>query len=282
MIAFTKYHGLGNDFLLVDRRGEAPVGHETAIAMCNRRFGIGADGVLVAENVVGDADARMRIINPDGTEPEMCGNGLRCFVKFAVDRLELWSNPLRVETGAGLRVCNWTRGPDGLVDSVSVSMGAPRLDRRAVPMGGEGPSMDVTLPVTDTDEVPLRIDGVSMGNPHGVIFGSADPDRASRLGPLVQALPLFPEGLNVGFAEVTGPSHLRLVVFERGCGLTLACGTGACAAVAAATHRGDLAAGEDIRVDLPGGTLAIRLEADWSDIRMTGPATLVCEGISFL
>lgn len=284
MIAFTKYHGLGNDFLLVDRRGEPPFPNATAVAMCDRRFGIGADGVLVAENPQVDADIRMRIINPDGTEPEMCGNGLRCFVKYAVDRLSCWSNPLRVETGAGLRVCDWTRDETGLVATISVSMGAPRLERPAVPMAGEGPSTGAPLPELGTPlgEGALVIDGVSMGNPHGVVFGSADPDRASRLGPAIQRLPLFPEGVNVGFAEVVGPAHLRLVVFERGCGLTLACGTGACAAVAAATRRGALTAGADVRVDLPGGTLAIRLEPDWSDIRMTGPATLVCEGVSYL
>ena len=284
MISFTKYHGLGNDFLLVDGRGEPPLARETAIAMCNRRFGIGADGVLLAEHPDPGAEAhiRMRIVNPDGTEPEMCGNGLRCFVKYAVDRLEEWSNPLRVQTGAGLRVCDWTRGPDGLVDSVSVSMGPPMMDRRRVPMAGEGPSTGVTLPFPDLDGAPLIIDGVSMGNPHCVVFGSADPDRATALGPRIQALPLFPEGVNVGFAQVLGPRHLRLVVYERGCGLTLACGTGACAAVATATRRGDLTAGDEIRVDLPGGSLAIRLAADWSDVRMTGPATLVCDGESYL
>ncbi|GMV41004.1 MAG: diaminopimelate epimerase [Myxococcales bacterium] len=283
MIPFTKYHGLGNDFLLVDGRGERPLARATAIAMCNRRFGIGADGVLIAEHAGPGEDAhiRMRIVNPDGTEPEMCGNGLRCFVKYAVDRLEVWSNPLRVQTGAGLRVCDWTRGADGLVDMVSVSMGPPMMDRALVPMTGDGPSTGVTLPLSEGG-APLVADGVSMGNPHAVLFGSADPDRAASLGPQIQALPLFPEGVNVGFAEVVGPRHLRLVVYERGCGLTLACGTGACAAVAAATRRGQLTAGDDVRVDLPGGSLAIRLAPDWSDVRMTGPATLVCDGQSWL
>ena len=286
MLRFTKYHGLGNDFLVVDGRNQdAVIGAERAIAMCNRRFGIGADGVLVVEAPPpdGGASVGMRIINPDGTEPEMCGNGLRCFVKHCVDRLGFDGAPLVVMTGAGLRHCEWARGDDGEVDTVTVSMGAPRFERSSVPMAGEGDAAAVPLPPEDTgaDRV-LTIDGVSMGNPHGVVFGTADPDVAARLGPRIQRLPLFPEGVNVGFAEVVDSEHLRLVVYERGCGLTLACGTGASAAVAAGARRGLVRAGADVRVDLPGGALSIRLDADFGDVVMTGPARRVCDGVSYV
>jgi diaminopimelate epimerase len=287
MHRFTKYHGLGNDFLVVDGRGmQPPFPNVTAIAMCNRRFGIGADGVLVVEHPTARSGAtvRMRIINPDGTEPEMCGNGLRCFVKHVVDRLELWSNPLDVQTDAGVRSCAWTRGPDGLVDSITVSMGAPVFDPVRVPMAdAHGTTTPLPLGiVAPGDPVEPEIDGVSMGNPHGIVFGSADQELALRLGPRIQQLPLFPEGVNVNFAEVRSPTDVRLVVYERGCGLTLACGTGASATVSAAIRRGLSSFDQDVRVELPGGALTIRVLADFADVLMTGPATLVCDGDSYL
>jgi diaminopimelate epimerase len=280
MMEFTKYHGLGNDFLVLDWRGR-PLALDPALAraVCERRRGVGGDGVLLIGDGGQDADLEMVVVNADGSIAEMCGNGLRCVVKHAVDRLGVSAQPLRVKTGAGVLPCAWKRGADGEVALVTVAMGPARLAPESIPVavrGGAEATADVAL---DLPGAPgLRATCVGMGNPHAIVFGEATAALAERLGPAVQALEIFPDGVNAGFAQVISATHIALFVYERGAGLTEACGTGACAAAVAAIRRGDAQPGTSIAVDLPGGTLEVRVEGGFAEIWMTGPATRVFEG----
>jgi diaminopimelate epimerase len=208
----------------------------------------------------------------------MCGNGIRCFVKFCVDQLGYTDNPLLVQTDVGLKSCSWETN-EGLVSSVAVEMG-PALFAPA----------DIPLPPFVTNNpLSLEIDGesvelhcVSMGNPHGVLFGTRTQNDIIRLGRLIQANPCFPHGVNVGFATHNEDHSLSLTVFERGAGLTQACGTGACAAVSAAVSQGIFQFEEEVRVHLPGGDLLIRVADNFEQIWMSGPATHIMEGRSCL
>jgi diaminopimelate epimerase len=270
---FRKYHGLGNDFVLLDRRaGGGPVGAEAAIRWCDRRRGVGADGVLtiLASEV---ADARMHVTNADGSVAEMCGNGLRCVVKYLVDEAGLGAAPLRVETGAGVRECRVQRGADGRVEQVTVDMGLPELEGRRIPMAQEGSFIARPLEVAGA-----RVSGtaVSMGNPHLVLF-DADREAAGRLGPALERHPMFPARTNVEFVRLDGDG-LDVLVWERGCGFTEACGTGACAAMVAAVVEGRLPAGEERPVRLTGGVLHVLVEPGPGRVLMRGPAVRVFEG----
>lgn len=280
MTTFIKYHGLGNDFIIIDTHAEpvAPLTPERARALCRRGFGVGADGVMTADPPAPGVDAHltMRLINSDGSIPEMCGNGIRCFVKYAVDVLGRTENPLRVSTPGGVKACRWSRGEDGGVAFVEVDMGAPSFDRARVPMQGEGEAIDVEVP---TDARVFVATGVNTGNPHMVIFGSSDRDLARTFGPELTAHPLWSEGANVEFTEAVAPDHLRVAVWERGCGLTEACGTGATAAAAAAVRHGLAAAETPITVSLPGGDLVITIGEGFASSRMAGPVAEVYRGV---
>ncbi len=278
----SKYHGLGNDFVVVDLRAGEPPGpsmQDPAVArlVCDRHFGIGADGVLaVLPARTGGADATMRVINSDGSEAEMCGNGLRCFVKFLAERDPgLTGKPaLTIDTGFGPLTCAIDR-TGGAVESVSVEMGRPRLTRREIPMAGP-PDEGCLADLLTVGGRQLAITAVSTGNPHAVSFvdetGPALMALARALGPTIETHDWFPRKANVEFAHLHAPDRIELVVWERGCGITLACGTGACATVVAACLRGLATAGSDVAVTLPGGTLSIRVAPDLSGVRMTGPA----------
>jgi diaminopimelate epimerase len=272
MPVFVKYQGLGNDFILVDRReGGEPVAPHQAIALCHRRLGVGADGVLtVLPSRL--AAARMHVTNSDGSVAEMCGNGIRCVAKYLADE-GLEGKKLEIETGSGVRACTLRRGPTGVVESVSVDMGRPELEAERIPMRAAGRFV----------RGPIELEGehlfgtaVSMGNPHLVIF-DLDPSRAARLGPLLERHPLFPSRTNVEMARVVG-AGLEVAVWERGCGFTQACGTGACAAAVAAALEGRLAPGEEREVRLPGGVAQVRVEADLSRVFLRGPAMRVFTG----
>ncbi len=268
-----KYHGLGNDFVVLDRRQTGvDIDAETSRRLCDRRRGIGADGVLsLLPSAAGLA--RMVVHNADGSIAEMCGNGLRCAVKYLVDQAGGRPERIDVETGAGVLSCVPSYGPQG-VDEVDVSMGPARLVAPNLPSGATGePFLQAPVP----GHPGLRGTAVSMGNPHLVLLDQP-LEEAERLGPILERHPAFPDRTNVEFVRVE-PDGVTLVVWERGCGLTQACGTGACATAAAAVLAQRLPADAWLRVTLPGGDLRIRVPADLSDIRLRGPATFVFEGV---
>jgi diaminopimelate epimerase len=240
--------------------------------MCDRRRGIGADGVLsLLPSKAGVA--RMVVHNADGSIAEMCGNGLRCAVKYLVDLSGERPSRIDVETGAGVLACFPGYGPDGVAE-VDVSMGPARLVAPNLPSGATGqPFLDAPIP----GHSGLRGSAVSMGNPHLVLL-DRPLDEAERLGPTLEVHPSFPDRTNVEFVRVDRDG-LTVVVWERGCGLTQACGTGACASAAAAVLAKRLPADAWLRVTLPGGDLQIRVPSDLSDIRLRGAVAAVFEGV---
>ncbi len=270
---FFKYHGLGNDFVVVDRRGGGePVTPEQAIALCDRRRGIGADGVLTILAGTG-APARMHVTNSDGSVAEMCGNGLRCAVKYLGDLGGVEGDRFTVETGAGPLLCEVFREA-GEIREVTVDMGRPELTPAKIPLRAEGERF-----VRGELQVGAeRVTGtaVSMGNPHVVLFDTPR-ERAGQLGPLIERSEAFPARTNGEFAQVLD-GGLDVLVWERGCGFTQACGTGACASMVAAVLEGRLPAGEERPVRLTGGLLHVRVAPDLSRVHMRGPASFVFAG----
>ncbi len=275
MIPFWKFHGLGNDFIIMDAtRGGLLVEPEQARWLCDRFFGVGADGVLtVLPSEKGDF--RMHIYNSDGSQPEMCGNGIRCFVKYVVDNGLAPGPRVRVETGRGVLECESQSGPAGKVDFVTVNMGPAIFDRKSIPMVGEGRCIQEQI---EAGELTFTITAVSMGNPHMVLFEKADLSLARKRGPLLESHPMFPEKVNVELTEVKSRSEIDLVVYERGCGITKACGTGACAATAAAAMIDKVDFDREVQVTLPGGSLFVRVEHDFSSVWMRGSAVEVFRG----
>lgn len=267
---FTKYHGLGNDFVLLDRtKGGPTIDAARAMALCDRHRGIGADGVLTLLPEPG-ADLRMHIWNSDGSEAEMCGNGIRCVARYAVEARITRGPEVRIATAGGLKVC--TVHADM---SVTVDMGAPELERQRIPVAGSGRMIREKV---EAGGRAFDVTAVSMGNPHAVIFGEASIPLAEAFGPKLETrTDLFPNRTNVEFAAVRG-GEIDLVVWERGCGITQACGTGACATAVAATVLGLLPEEKEIPVHLPGGTLGITVTRGRERVLMRGPATRVFEG----
>jgi diaminopimelate epimerase len=266
MLAFAKYQGLGNDFLVVDEA----VTPAAAQALCDRRFGVGGDGVLMILPAQAGADARMQILNADGSEAEMCGNGIRCVAKELYDSGRVRKTTLRIETRAGTLACTLQTGADGKVDTVAVEMGRPRRERETL-------AEAVTV-----DGRRFELACVSMGNPHAISFVTgAEPLRpmAESYGPPLERHEWFPKRTNVEFARVSADGReIELVVWERGCGITLACGTGACATAAAAVMTGRAKGGRELTVNLLGGPLGITVAEDLSGITMRGPARLAFRG----
>jgi diaminopimelate epimerase len=256
-LRFSKWHGLGNDFVLVDG---PPVGPERARRICDRRRGIGADGVVaVLPPRTPGAAAAMHITNSDGSVAEMCGNAVRCLAKHLAEARGL-AGTIRIDTDAGTKTCTLHRTAAGAVAWVSVDMGPARLEgEQEFEVGGE----------------TLRATRVSMGNPHAVLFDAPPRERAGAVGPAIERA--VAGGVNVGFARPAA-GGLDLVVWERGAGLTDACGTGACAATVAAVRRGDVKAGTAVPVRLPGGLLEVTVAPDLSRVVMSGPADRVFEG----
>jgi diaminopimelate epimerase len=283
-VRFAKYHGLGNDFLVVDLRAAPAVDAEAAqdptkvIALCDRRFGVGGDGVLaVLPSAV--ADARMRVLNSDGSEAEMCGNGIRCVARELYERGGLARPELAIETGAGILACKLDAA-GGRVQAVTVEMGAPRLARGDIPMVGPAGERCIEQPL-EIAGVTRAITCVSMGNPHAIAFvGSRDEALrlAETIGTEVEHHAWFPNRTNAELAYVKGRREIELVVWERGCGITLACGTGACATAVAAIVTGRADEATPIRVHLPGGTLEITVHAGLTGVAMRGPALHVYDG----
>ena len=271
---FWKYQGLGNDFILLDGTdGKLLVDPEWCRRMCDRHFGIGADGVLYVLPGEG-TDITMRIINADGTEAEMCGNGIRCVAKHAWDYGIVGAERFRIHTLAGDLVAETFRDDSGKVSTVRINMGAPITDGRTVPVDHDGEFIDQPFTV---EGIELRASAVSMGNPHFVTFTELTDAQIDMLGPVLERHPFFPRKTNVEFCRVEdGKIHIR--VYERGAAWTLACGTGACASTTAAALTGRVPFGEPVDVELPGGWLRITIDKDLKYALMEGPAELVFEG----
>ncbi|MGO1426670.1 MAG: diaminopimelate epimerase, partial [Halomonas sp.] len=271
LLHFTKMQGLGNDFVMVDLVTQRARLDEAQIrALADRRFGIGFDQLLVVEPPRDpEMDFRYRIYNADGSEVENCGNGARCFARFVRDQRLTHKHEIRVETAGGPLLL--TVQHDGMV---RVNMGRPRFSPLALPFEAPG---DQPLHQLAVGDETLQIGVVSMGNPHAVIqVDSVDDAPVERLGPLVEAHPRFPKRVNVGFMQLLSPSEIRLRVYERGSGETLACGTGACAAVASGIRQGLLKS--PVKVHLPGGELSIEWPDPEEALTMVGPATRVFDG----
>ena len=273
-IAFSKYHGLGNDFILIDNRHSAEpiLTSEQAVKWCDRNFGIGADGVIFLLTEAND-EHRMRIFNSDGSEPEMCGNGIRCLAKFMQDlNIPTTDSKYQIQTGAGLIVPQMDA--DG---QVTVDMGKPFLTATEIP---------TTLRDSDHKviNVPLEVGGktwnvttVSMGNPHCMTFvDDVDTIPLAEIGVLFEHHPVFPKRTNTEFVEVVNRGYVKMRVWERGAGATLACGTGACATVVAGVL--NALCDRTCTVNLPGGDLKIQWLDESDRILMTGPATLAFTG----
>lgn len=277
-LKFTKYHGLGNDFILIDNRhqSEPLITPEQAIKLCDRNFGIGADGVIFALPGTSTTDYTMRIFNSDGSEPQMCGNGIRCLAKFIAqleNRQEI-TDPVsyKIDTLAG--VITPQLQSDG---QVKVDMGLPRLTAKEIPT-------TIATAEEKVVNIPLEVAGqswnvtcVSMGNPHCITFvEDVAAIKLSEIGPLFEHHSVFPERTNTEFIQVVNRNYIKMRVWERGAGATLACGTGACASVVAGvlTENCDSV----VTVELPGGCLDIEWSNQDQHLYMTGPAQQVFTG----
>lgn len=277
MIEFWKYHGIGNDFIILDgMNGDPGLTAERIAYLCNRNYGVGSDGLIVIYPGVDGSDVTMRIFNADGSEAEMCGNGVRCLAKHVLDTGIVTTPDFTVSTGRGLLRAECTLDGEDKVSSVRIDMGTPILDPSAVPVAGKGDRViDHTVTLDDT---VVHINAVSMGNPHCVIFDDLTDADVERLGPSIESdVDLFPRKVNVGFASVVD-GCIDLRVFERGVGWTLACGTGACAATVAAALNRLVPYDVPVRVRLPGGDLRITVESDLGHVYMEGPAVFVYKG----
>ena len=272
---FTKWQGCGNDFIVVDFLEEAPVDFASlAVRMCDRHFGVGADGLMVVCPSK-TADVRMREFNPDGTEPEMCCNGIRCFARYLYDYGHVKKEQFTIETIAGTMVPRIVR-ENGAVTAVEVDMGVPVLTGDAIPVVGFGAERVVAQPIT-VDGKEYAMTCVSMGNPHCVIFvEDAERFPLMELGAKFEQHEMFPRKINTEFVEVRSRKHARMRVWERGAGITLACGTGTCATLAAGVLNDVLDRTAQIEVD--GGMIHVAWHAD-GHIFMTGPAEPVFTGV---
>ena len=270
-LTFTKMHGLGNDFVVIDgTRQKIALSPERIRLLADRHFGVGCDQVLLVEPPQqAGVDFRYRIFNADGGEVAQCGNGVRCFARFVLQRGLTNKREFSVETNSGIV---YPRIEER--DQVSVNMGVPQFEPKKIPFLAETRANSYELDVGDQRIV---IGAVSMGNPHAVLrVDNVNAALVSQLGAIIERHPRFPERVNVGFMEIVTPGHIRLRVFERGAGETLACGTGACAAVAVGRQAGLL--DDMVKVDLPGGQLTIAWAGSNEPVWMTGPATFVFEG----
>ena len=276
VIEFSKYQGLGNDFILIDNRDSAEpiITAKQAIEMCDRHFGIGADGVIFALPGKEDTEYTMRIYNSDGSEPEMCGNGIRCLAKFIFD-LEgnnRINKSYRIHTLAGVIIPKLEANGE-----VTVDMGQPQLTAAQIPTtlnSGDGKVIDLPLEVANTT---WSVTAVSMGNPHCITFvENSDKLDLEKIGPQFEHHSAFPQRTNTEFIEVVKPDYLKMRVWERGAGITLACGTGACASVVAGVLNNKC--DRSCTVELPGGCLKINWSATDNRVYMSGPAIEVFKG----
>ncbi|MBR4686557.1 MAG: diaminopimelate epimerase [Candidatus Methanomethylophilaceae archaeon] len=270
---FWKYHGIGNDFVLLDGTdGDLEIDNEWCKGACDRHFGIGADGVLYIMPGEG-TDITMRIINADGTEAEMCGNGIRCVAVHAYNHGIVDKEEFTINTMAGVLTAKVVV-EDGVAVSTVIDMGAPILDGRSIPIDYDGQYINEDFALM---KYFFKANAVSMGNPHFITFQEMDDATIDLLGPMIETHRLFPRKTNVEFCKIIdGKIYIR--VFERGAGWTLACGTGACASTVAAALNGFVPYDTPVDVHLPGGWLKITVDKDLKYVLMDGPAELVFEG----
>ena len=273
-LKFTKMHGLGNDFMVLDGIRQplpedgSPLPVATLQRLADRHFGIGFDQLLLVQPALGDADFRYRIFNADGSEVGQCGNGARCFARFVREEGLTDKHDIRVETRSGDIALHVT--DDGLV---TVDMGAPRWAPKDIPLRA---AQEADTYFLVSGQQAWEVSAVGLGNPHCVqLVENVDTAPVATVGPLLESHPDFPERVNVGFMQIVDRGHIRLRVFERGAGETLACGSGACAAVVCGQRRGLL--DDTVTVTLPGGDLRVRY-TNTGGVLMTGPASRVYDG----
>ena len=270
-LKFTKMHGIGNDFVVIDAYSHTVSLNSTQIRqIADRHFGVGCDQLLLVERpTLPDVDFRYRIFNADGGEVEQCGNGARCFVRFVHDKGLTQKHAIRVETASG--IISPKLEENGLV---TVNMGAPHFALADIPFIADKLASTYALDVADT---AIEISALSMGNPHAVqLVDNVDTAPVAAIGPLIESHPRFPQRVNAGFMQIVDAHQIRLRVFERGSGETLACGTGACAAVVAGIQSGHLQS--PVKVSTRGGELNINWAGGENPVLMTGPAETVFEG----
>ncbi len=285
---FTKMHGLGNDYVYVNcfqETVENPA--QLAVAVSDRHFGIGSDGlILVCPSEI--ADAKMRMFNADGSEAQMCGNGIRCVAKYVYDHnlartetefsipgLATFPTSLRIETGRGVLTLGLELGDDGTVSQVCVNMGQPIIEASDIPVAADADTVIDHVMAIEGQELSMTC--VSMGNPHAVFFCDDLNDISlPHIGPLIENHELFPERVNVHFVKAVGPNEFIMQTWERGSGITLACGTGACACAVAGVLTGKCQ--RNVTAHLPGGDLQLNWCENDNCVYMTGPATEVYTG----
>lgn len=274
-LRFTKMQGIGNDYVYVDCFDQEVADPAAlAIAISDRHFGVGGDGlILILPSSVGDV--RMRMFNADGSESQMCGNGVRCVAKYAFDHGRSKANPIRVETLAGIRTIELKLGEDGKVSQATVDMGEPILDADKIPVNYPNRRI-IDMPIR-TSILAMKMSCVSMGNPHAVMYV---PDvkavPLAKIGPEIENNPIFPQRINAHFVQVHDRSHVTMVTWERGSGITLACGTGASAVCVAGVLTGKT--DRHITAHLPGGDLQLEWRLEDTHVYMTGPAVEVFSG----
>lgn len=277
-------HGLGNNYVIFNQLDDpGNVLEEDRYPALSRKvsqinFGIGSDGIILIGSSE-KADFKMRIFNEDGSEAKNCGNGLRCVAKYVYDHGYAGRRNFTIETLGGIVSAEVEEGRtvDDHVSFVTVDMGKPGLQKGAIPMQGDPEARTIDELHTFGEQL-LRITCISMGNPHAIIFtGDVQAVEVERLGPLIEYSSLFPERVNVGWVQVKGPREIECRVWERGSGITMACGTGACAAVVAATLNGFSDPHQPITVHLPGGDLEITWDVD-GHVRKRGEAAYICSG----
>lgn len=277
LLEFAKYHGAGNDFIIIDDMdGRLSLSPAQVSLLCDRHFGIGADGIMIAHPSA-KADAFMLYYNSDGSQAEMCGNGIRCFAKFLFDRNIVLKKKVSIDTLAGVKEVELIfDGPE--VVGAEVMMGKPSFKAGDIPttlVDEEDEVVDAELSLPGGD---IIVTCVSVGNPHCVVFvDDVEEAPVARLGPVIETHPAFPQKTNVEFAEIVNDNHIKVKVWERGAGLTLACGTGAVATAAAACKRGFCS--YPVRVDLPGGHLLVEFDED-RNAYLAGPAEHVFNGFT--
>lgn len=269
-LKFTKMQGLGNDFVVLDGIHQSiHLDRQQLRFLADRHFGIGCDQILLVEKAEGDADFRYRIFNADGGEVEQCGNGARCFVRYVHDHGLTQKSEIRIETLSGVISPKLE-----ISGNVTVNMGQPVFEPAQIPFIAEHIAPAYQLEIAGQ---PVTISALSMGNPHAVrVVPDIDRAPVETEGALLEQHPRFPKKVNAGFMQVVDRTHIKLRVFERGAGETLACGTGACAAVAAGINLGLL--DPQVTVSTRGGSLTIRWEGKNEPVWMTGPAVTVFEG----
>ena len=273
IINFTKMQGTGNDFVVIeDLEGKYENLEELAKKLCDRHFGIGADGILVVRKS-DIADLQMVIINADGSYASMCGNGIRCFAKYIWEKKYVTSNSIKIETGDGVKLAS-IDVKQGLAVGVTINMGKYDFNPKSIPALVEGEIINKKLEINNKE---YRITSMLMGVPHTIVFGGAD-EYAVQEGEAIEKFNLFPEKTNVNFCEVVNRNTIRVKTWERGAGPTLACGTGSCASVVAASRLGYVEG--KVTVHVPGGLLYIEIVND--EVLMEGPAEITFDGKFFI